>query len=164
MKSSLTKRYDYSLWVRLHQTAHAVEEARQRELSKVGLSVMKCAALFLAQVLGNNATPAEISRWILREPHTVTSLVNRMEKEGLVTKVKDLGKKNLVRVVATERGRQAYEKTTRLNSMRSIRNILSALSEAEQEQLHSYLERLLRAAIKQLDKNSMPGLPRDFSR
>jgi DNA-binding MarR family transcriptional regulator len=45
----------------------------------------------------------------VREPHTITKLLHRMEKVGLVTKTNDLEKKNMVGVSITEKGQQAYE-------------------------------------------------------
>ena len=99
---------DYRLWVLLHQTRDAVHIARKKELGRFEISTIQAAALFIIQAIGEQATPAEISRWLFRKPHSVSGLLNRMEKEGLVKKTKDLDKKNLVRVTLTEKGRQAY--------------------------------------------------------
>lgn len=77
---------DYELWVLLHQPRDAVFKAREKELSPYGISTMQAAVLFIILAIGNEATPTEISRWLLREPHSVSNLLSRMEKEGLVTK------------------------------------------------------------------------------
>jgi len=68
--------------------------------------------LFVVQSTRERATPSEISRWLLREPHSTSGLITRMEKDGLVTKVDDLERKNMLRVAMTEKGREAYEKST----------------------------------------------------
>jgi len=93
------------------------------------------------------ATPAEISRWLFREPHTVSGLLDRMEKDGLVTKVKDLDRKNLVRVVITEKGEEAYRKS---RDMKAVGNIMSSLLEEEKDNLRGYLETLRSEALAQL--------------
>ncbi len=138
---------DYNLWVLLHQTTDAALRARQKELDQVGISVVEVGVLVVIQAIGEKATPAEISRRIFREPHTVSALLNRMEKKGLLRQTQDLDKRNLVRVSITEKGRQAYDKSTR---RKSIYKIISSLSKEERQQLRSCLEKLRNKAFKEL--------------
>jgi len=138
---------DYNLWVLLHQTTDALLRARQKELDQFDISVIEVGVLVVTQAIGEKATPSEISRRIFREPHTVSALLNRMEKKGLVKKTQDLDRKNLVRVSITEKGRQAYDNST---GRKSIRRIISSLSEEERQQLRSYLEKLQNKAFKEL--------------
>jgi DNA-binding MarR family transcriptional regulator len=148
---------DYKLWVLLGQTADATLRARQKELDQYGISTAEAAALFVIQAIGERATPAEITRWLLREPHTVTELLHRMEKGGLVTKTKDLERKNLVRVSITEKGRQAYQQSTK---RKSIQKVISSLSQEERQQLRSYLERLRNKALGELrEERPKPPFP-----
>jgi len=81
----------YQLWVLLHQVCVAATRARGNELRKFGISRMQATVLFWLKTMNGSVTPAELSRLLFREPHTVFSLLNRMEKQGLVKKVKDLG-------------------------------------------------------------------------
>ena len=138
---------DYNLWVLLHQTTDAALRARQKELDQFDISVIEVGVLVVTQAIGEKATPSEISRRIFREPHTVSALLNRMEKRGLVRKTQNLDRKNLVRVSITEKGQQAYDKSTR---RKSIRKIMSSLSEEERRQLRSCLEKLQNKAFKEL--------------
>jgi len=148
---------DYNLWVLLSQAADAMLRARQKELDRYGISAVQAAALFIIQAIGDRATPAEITRWLLREPHTITELLNRMENEGLVTKTKDLERKNLVRVSITDKGHQAYQQSTK---RKSIHKVMSSLSEEERQQLRSYLERLRNKALGELTtERSKPPFP-----
>ena len=148
---------DYKLWVLLSQAADTTLRARQKELDRYGISTAEAAVLFAVQAIGDRATPAEITRWLLREPHTVTELLNRMERGGLVTKAKDLERKNLVRVSITEKGRQAYKQSTK---RKSIRKVMSVLSREERQQLGSYLERLRNKALGELtEERPRPPFP-----
>ena len=72
--------------------------------------------------------------------------VGRMEKKGLVTKAKDLEKKNLVRLAITEKGQQAYEQAMKRES---IHRILSSISDDECERLESCLTMLRDKAIEE---------------
>ena len=147
---------EYSLWVLLSQAADATAKARQKELDRYGISTVEAAVLFTIQAIGDTATPAEISRWLLRESHTVSELLSRMEKDGLVSKTKDLDRKNLVRVTITEKGREAYDHSTKWNS---VRRLMSSLSEGERRQLRSYLERVRDRALKELRRDYTPPFP-----
>ncbi len=156
MKSASHADEDYSLWVLLHHAAAAVLKTRQKELDQFGISFIQTGVLFVIQAIGEKATPVEISRWLFRESHSVSGLLNRMEKEGLVRKTKDLARKNLVRVTITERGRQAYDKSTR---RKSIHKIMASLSEEERHHLRSCLEKLRNKAFRELRVEHKPPFP-----
>ena len=147
MKNSLFDDQDYNLWRLLGQTRQACFKARQKELAQYGISTRQAAVLFSIRAIGDKATPAEISRWLIREPHSVSELLTKMEKRGLVTKVKDLDRKNLVRVMLTDKGREAYHQSTKRES---VHEILSCLSKEERQQLWSGLKALRDKAMKEI--------------
>jgi DNA-binding MarR family transcriptional regulator len=129
----------YNLWLLFIKARRAVFKAREKELSQYGITPEQAGILFVVKHIGSRATPAEISRLTIREPHTVSGLVDRLEKAGLVKKVHDLDKKNLVRVAITEKGEQAYHHSTKRES---IHHAMSSLSEEERQQLRSSLQKL----------------------
>lgn len=137
----------YALWLVLILTNKVIHRARQEELKKINLTVSKAGVLYYAVKLGDRATPTEISRCLFKKPHGISTLVSQMEKEGLVNKVNDLNRKNLVRVGVTEKGRKAYNQASKREV---IHNIVSSLSEEESRQLSTYLKKLRLAAVKQL--------------
>ena len=73
-----------------------------------------------------------------------------MEKDGLVERVKDLDRKNLVRISITEKGHQAYRESTRREP---IHRILLSLSEDERRQLKSLLLKLRDTALEEIRHN-----------
>ena len=146
-KEDLYKDKFYALWLSLILTNKTIHRARQEELDKVKLTVSKASILYYAVKLGDRATPTEISRCLFKKPHGISTLVSEMEKEGLVNKVKDLSRKNLVRVEVTEKGREAYKQASKREA---IHHIASALSEEECQQLSTYLKKLRVAALERL--------------
>jgi len=149
---------DYNLWLLLQQTSDATVRAWQKELDEFGISVVEVGVLeIIHQNFGDLATtPTAISRMIFREPHSVSALLNRMEKKGLVTKAKDLDRKNMVRVSITDKGLETYYKSTRS----SIYRIISSLSARERKQLGSCLKKLRIKAFKELTvEHKPPPLP-----
>ncbi len=147
MKTVVASREDYELWVLLDQTCAAMMRAKENELRPAGISGMQAAVLFIVKTVKGPATPAEISRWLFREPHSVSGLLNRMEKDGLVRKVKDLDRKNLIRVALTEKGEEAYQRS---REMKVISEILSCLTRKKKENLRTYLEALRSKAVGEI--------------
>ena len=148
MQQKLSKEQCFQVWLILSQVNDAIFKAREKELSKMGVTAMEAAVLNIVRAIGNEATPAEVSRWLLREPHSVSGLLNRMVKRGLIKKTKDLKWKNLIRVTITEKGKEAYEKS--LNAV-SVDNVVSALSAEECQQLSSYIMKLRSRALEEIN-------------
>ncbi len=128
---------NYDTWVILDQARAAVARARELELAQYGLSVVHVTVLSYLYIKDRALTIEEISRWNLREPHSVSTLISRMEKIGLVKKEKIPGDKKL-RIILTDQGRAIHDKIT----CRSIDMALSVLSDAEKAQMSSYLEKI----------------------
>ncbi len=141
---------DYNLWVLLHQVSDIIFNAREAELQKYGLPATQAEVLFVIKAVGDEVTPAQISRMVFRRPHSVSGIIDRMTKAGLVRKTKDLHRKNLVRVTLTEKGQKAYGQALR---RKSVQKIMSALSEAERQKLKSLLETLRNKGLKELGIN-----------
>ncbi len=135
---------DYELWVLLRQTSDAIRRARENELRKIGISRIQAAVLFALKTIEPPVTPAKISRWLFREPHSVSGLLDRMERQGLITKAKDLDRRNLVRVSLTPKGEEAYEFS---KDRRSMREVLSVLTPEERDVLRGYMLRLRGKAL-----------------
>lgn len=140
---------NYKLWVLLAQTREAMLKSRQKELGRYNISPRQSAVLLFLQVAGDKVTPAEISRGLFRESHTISEILSRMEKQGLLKRVKDLSRKNLVRVELTEQGREACNRSAKRES---IHKILSVLSSEERQQLELYLRRLRDKALQLIQK------------
>jgi len=136
---------DFSLWMLLEQARDVILRARQKELRKVGISFSAAKVLDSIQAIGAPAIPAEISRRILRKSHSVSKLLQRMEKGGLIRRVKNLDRKNLVRVVITEKRRQAYEQSIKGET---IHQVMSSLSKEERQQIGSCLQKLRSKALE----------------
>ncbi|MBN1226384.1 MAG: MarR family transcriptional regulator [Deltaproteobacteria bacterium] len=137
------------LWLLLSQTRHAIVKLRQRELASLGLSSIEVGVMTIVDSLDySEATPANIARFFLREPHAISQLLNRMENKGLVKKQKDLKPKNLVRIELTEKGHEAYKKG---KNRKIIKKIMNRLSEKQRNELESYLRILLQTAMLELN-------------
>lgn len=149
MNTDLLADKKFNLWLLLVQTRDAMFKARAKELSPYGITSVEAGVLFSIQAIsqdtGNKITPAELSRWMFREHHTVSALLNRMEKKGLIKKTKDSHIKTQWRISVTEKGQEAYRQATK---RKVIHTVMSTLSEKERQQLELSLKKIRDKALK----------------
>jgi len=139
---------DFVLFTLLCQARDALAKARHRELRPVGINMMQAAVLYIVRAIGEPASPAEISRWLFREPNTVFVLVNRMVAQGLLDKKRDSNNRHLARVSLTEKGEQALKEARARRD--KISSIMSCLSQEERAFLEETLERLRNRGLEEL--------------
>lgn len=149
MENNATVGRERQLFLLLRQTHGLIYKAVEDELRLAGsVPYTQAAVLFVVKAIGEQATPAKISRWLIREPHTVSTLLVRMEKRGLIRKTKDLERKNQVRVTLTEKGEMALRQVMKVES--TISKIMSRLPNEEQDCLRAHLETLRSKALEEL--------------
>lgn len=143
---------DELLWARLFLAAKVVERAREIELSRVDASLIQAMVLYALKLSPEPLTPTRLARLLCREPHSMSALIERMEKQGLVKKKRDLSRKNLVRVVITPAGEQAFQ---RQRSANVVANVTSSLTREERETLGICVDKL-RARAAELIRQMTP--------
>ena len=136
----------FVLWVMIAQTKDAILRARQKEYARFNISNERRAVLWNIQNNGGHATPVEISRQLFRELHSVTEMLKRMEKEGLITRFKASGRSRF-EVKLTEKGREVFNQSFHNET---DKRIFSVLTKKEREHLASYLWKLRGQVMKEL--------------
>jgi DNA-binding MarR family transcriptional regulator len=116
----------YKLFHLLRQTADAIHKSREYELKKYNLSPEQAGALVCIYSLGPKATPAELSRWLFRERNSITILLNRMHRMGLINKTADTKRKNLIRLSLTPLGYEAYKRSVEFQAFFPLIDVLPA--------------------------------------
>jgi len=143
----ITEDRDYTLAAQITQVVDMLVKVRERELLRQKLSATAASILFLVNVMGNEVTPAKISRMMLREPHTIGGILARMEKSRLINRTKNLERKNRIRITLTEKGEKALKKAMQ---MQGTAHLLCKLTDAQREQLQTALKAIKQAGIKEL--------------
>jgi DNA-binding MarR family transcriptional regulator len=136
----------YNLWLLLSQTRSAIFKVRHKKVGQY-LHPNQAAALVSIWAFEGRITPAALSRRLFLEPHTVSELINRMQKKGLVTKKKDRKKGNVVRISITKKGREVCRQAM---GQDLIHQFMSLLSEEQRQQLRESLTVLYNEALKEL--------------
>ena len=138
---------DYTLVTQIMQVADIFVKVRERELIPQNLSATSAAILFLVDAMGKDITPAKITRMLLREPHSISGILMRMEKHGLIKRTKNMERKNQIRVTLTAKGEKALKQAMKLEGATGV---IARLSEAQQKQLKATLTALKEAGKKEL--------------
>ena len=147
---------NFTLWQLLHRSFGAVNKVRQKELDLYGITMRQSAVLGAVLRSGEQETPTELAKQLFLEINTISEQLKRMEADGLIRKVKDLNRKNLVRIEVTEKGRKLYRKTL---NRKSIDYIMSVLTEEEKLELWSILVKLRGQAVKKLGIKNLALYP-----
>ncbi len=147
---------DFASWIFMARTGDAIFRNREKELQKYNLSARQASVLIVLEELDNKATPAEISKWIFREPHSVSDFLKRMERDGLIKRIKDLARKNMIRIEVTDKGREAVHNAKKIEP---VHKIMAALSTEEQRQLMVIMQKLWDKALEELRIKNRPIFP-----
>jgi len=148
--------FDDGLWQIMARTNHIVAKLRQKELRQYGITMNEAVVLLTVMRLKRLATPANISRQLFWEPHTVSEQLKSMETKGLIRRVRDLERHNLIRVEATENGLEAYRQSAR---WKPTRKAMSVLTKEEKLQLWALLAKIREQAMKQLGLHGSDPFP-----
>lgn len=141
----------FTTWRLLRRTSEIVERARNRELARYGVNVRQAATLHLIHTLGEKATPTQIARLEMRQPHTVCHIMQTMENQGLIERRHDLDRRNKVRAVLTTRGKKTYEQS---KTRESIRRIMSCLTPEDLDLFRIFLEKVSEAGKRELERSN----------
>ena len=85
---------DYKLWISFRRVHEAINKIRKLELIPYKLSTAETGVLLIVHEAKNQTTPTEISRQLLKDHHSISQLLDRMEKKGLIRKTKGFHRKN----------------------------------------------------------------------
>ena len=136
----------FRLWILIAQSKDVILRARERDYARFGISNERRSILFTIYDCGGKSTPTEIARCLFREVHSVSEMLGRMEKDGLITRNKVNGS-NRVEVRLTPKGLEVFKQS--LHS-ETDKRIFSVLDEDERKQLDYLLRKLHKRAFEEL--------------
>jgi len=136
----------FMLWVLIAQTKDAILRARERDYARFGISNERRAVLFIIQNNGGRATPVEIARDLFRELNSVTEMLKRMEKDGLIKREKSAGRSR-IEVSLTEKGLDVFRQSLHNET---DRRLFSVLTKSERERLATTLFKLRGKVLEDL--------------
>ncbi len=128
---------NYSIWGKITEVYDLICKARSVELRKLGLSAEQSKILRVLVVENGTSTINEISEITLKRHNTISLIIKRMEKAGLVKREKR-NSSNRYQITITEIGIKLFETMP----LTSIDMIFSTLSSDERKTLITLLDKL----------------------
>ena len=137
---------EYQIWFALHEVDTGILKAIEKEVRPFQISTPAAGLMYVLQASGEPATLNELSRWLFRRPHSVSELVARLAKQGLVKKIRDPKRKGSVRVKLTKKGDEILRQY--MKEMKVVRTIMSSLSKKETDVFMACLGKLRKKALE----------------
>jgi DNA-binding MarR family transcriptional regulator len=138
---------EYDIWILLSRVYHLIAMLRKLELSKYDILPVQSYILFIIKALGDETTPSKISEYVYQQRSSVSDILNRMVKQGLIRKTNKSGGNKRVIVTLTDKGEKAL---TLSENREYLHKVMLSLTEEKKRQLESALEILRDSAINEL--------------
>jgi DNA-binding MarR family transcriptional regulator len=126
------------LWRQVYQTYTLLKKCEDQIFEDHGLTTEQYGVLVAIDYFGGSTKVTDIARWLERSTNSISMIVDRMVKAGLVRRARSTGDRREVRVTNTSKGQDALEPAN-LASLEVVQKILSPLSHEDRLTLLSLL-------------------------
>jgi len=154
----------HDLWKIIHMLHELMGRYEDNTLEEFGLTKEQYSILWIIETTneGNNSLIlSDIATKLLRKISSTSTIVNRMEKNGLIKKFRDLPDQREIRIEITPKGKEVLKKSIKPH-MTLMLNTFSIYSVEEINTILSLLERLRKKMkaegyldIKKLDRKTL---------
>jgi len=133
------------------ETAEAVLKYSDVALNRVGLSLIKLMVLELLQSRGGKMIPSEIAYLTNRGRNSITTQIDRMEKDKLISTVRSKEDARSIWVSITPKGKQAIKDVGPL-TRNIVKQVMTSIPDARAN--------VLAELLKTIRENAYAGLER----
>lgn len=148
---------DLKLWKLLDHTAFVINRTRKKELAIFSLTPEKAYVLDILHQSGGSVTIQKIADITMRRHNSISTLVNRMVKQGYVVKTRDKDDRRQYNVTITEKGQALFDKF----SSNTIIDVFSILSENDKIRLEKCLRQVRDKTYRALGEEYRPNIISD---
>lgn len=129
-----------SLWVKLARSSSLFGKLSARDIERYGLTQPQFSVLEALGHLGP-LTIGEIGKKMLVTGGCMTVIIDNLERDGLVERIRSTEDRRVIKVGLTAKGNELFQRIFRQHAAR-ITELASVLSEEEQRQLSDLLKKL----------------------
>ncbi len=145
---------DKGAWVLLRQVHNLVSKCEDQVFSEHGLTTEQHGVLMAIKHIDGPVRITDIARWLDRSVNSVSMIIDRMVKAGLVKRTRDRKDRRTVFVTLTSKAEKTYVPAT-LAGWELIQEILSSLSNKDKLTLIRLLETLRDKTYDYLDSGGV---------
>jgi DNA-binding MarR family transcriptional regulator len=129
------------LWFLIHRDYALLRSCEDQMYGEKGLTMEQYATLVAIKYLNDPVRPTDVARWIGRRTNSVSMMIDRMVKTGLVRRVRSTSDRRVVRLIITSKAENALKPATRAG-WQFIQKIMSPLSDEDRHTFARLLETL----------------------
>jgi DNA-binding MarR family transcriptional regulator len=115
------------VWFITHRTRDALSKCEDRVFAKYGLTSEQYSVLATMKSLKEPVRITDVARWLERSTNSVSMIIDRMVKGGLVRRVRDRIDRRAVRLIITPKAETALKPAT-LAALDFVEEVTSPLS------------------------------------
>jgi len=101
------------LWFLIHRDCALFRRCEDQVYGEKGLTMEQYSMLVAIKYLDEPVRPTDLARWIGRSPNSVSMMIDRMMKAGLVTRERSRRDRRVVRLTITSKGENMLAPATR---------------------------------------------------
>ncbi|MDH4269739.1 MAG: MarR family transcriptional regulator [Dehalococcoidia bacterium] len=135
------KDLDKGAWLLLRQVPNLVSRCEDLVFSKYGLTTERHAVLMAIRHIDGPVRPTDVARWLDLSVNSVSMIIDRMVKAGLVKRVRDRKDRRTVFLTITSKAEKAYVVAS-VAGWELIQEILAPLSDKDKRTFIKLLETL----------------------
>jgi len=141
------------VWRQLYLTYASIFKAIERAIAPANVTLPQALALATIKGTPDAITPSRLAHHLTQETQSVTGLIDRMEKQDWVRRVRDLPDRRAIRLELTADGNAKLEETLAPSAATEAR-IFEQLSPEELTLLSHLLDRVYQGAAAYLAAES----------
>jgi DNA-binding MarR family transcriptional regulator len=138
------------LWFITHRTRDVLRNCEDKVFGRYGLTAEQYGVLAVMEVLGGSVRVTDLAGGLERSANSVSMIVDRMVKAGLVRRGRDRADRRTVRVSVTNKGEAAFRPAT-VAGLELIRELTSPLSYDDKRVFVNLHEMIRRKALLYLN-------------
>jgi DNA-binding MarR family transcriptional regulator len=135
-------------WMLLHQTYDSISKCEDKKLAAEGITAQQHAILMAIHLSDKAPSLTQVADWVDRHVNSITLIVDRMTKAGLVKRVRNSQDRRSYDLVMSKKGEKALQAGV-MAGYSLIQELLSGFSDKELQRLSDILEKVRAKTIEQ---------------
>lgn len=127
------------VWSLLHRVRDVLMRCEDERFSPYGITSEQYGVLATLMYIGESARPTDIARWLGRSPNSVSMILDRMAKAGLVRRVRSRKDRREISVAMTSKAESAFGPATKAG-LEFIQKVMSPLMDDDLSAMVQLLE------------------------
>ena len=133
----------------IHRTHNMLKACEDQVFSKHKITTEQYVVLVTIKYLGKHVRPTDVARMLAHSPNSVSMIVDRMVRAGLLRRIRDRRDRRVVFLIITAKGEKIL-KPALVSGWEFVEKVLSPLSSGDRDDFLKLLFTVQYEACKQL--------------